>query len=423
MAATAAAKASRASRAGKAVGKLTALGVTKASKTGLYGDGGNLFLKVDERGNKSWIIRFTVDGRRRKVGLGAAHTVSLAEARQKAADARKLLQAGHDPVKARRAALAAARVANAKVLTFDQCAEKYIEAHRAGWKSNKHAAQWMATVKTYVSPVFGNLPVNDVDTGLVMRVLSPIWATKTETANRVRGRIESVLSWAKVHGYRSGENPAQWRGHLDQLLPARGKVSKVVHWSALPYDELPEFMAALRDQPGVAARALEFVIHTATRTSETLGATWSEIDLHKKLWIIPEDRMKAGREHRVPLSPAAFDVLEEMKELQASDYIFPGMKRGKSLSNMALLVLLRRMQRSDLTAHGFRSTFSDWVSEQTNFSSELAGMALSHMVGDKVEQAYRRGDMFDKRRALMDAWSAYCSAPDDKVVSLQDHRG
>ena len=396
-------------KAGKRVGKLTALGVASAKEPGLFGDGANLFLKVDERGNKSWIVRFVIAGRQRKLGLGATHTVSLAEAREKAAEARKLLQEGRDPVEARRAALAAARVANAKALTFDQCAERYIEAHRAGWKSDKHAAQWAATIKTYVSPTFGSLPVAEIDTGMVMQVLSPIWAKKSETANRVRGRIESVLSWAEVHAYRGGgKNPAQWRGHLDQLLPPRGKVRKVVHWSALPYAKLPQFMIALRDQPGVAARALEFAIHTATRTSETLNATWSEIDLDKKLWVIPEDRMKASREHRVPLSAAVLSILKEMNELRTSDYIFPGAKRGKSLSNMALLVLLSRMQRSDLTAHGFRSTFRDWVSEQTNFPSELAEMALSHMVGDKVEQAYRRGDMFEKRVALMDAWSSYC---------------
>ena len=412
-------------KAGKRVGKLTALGVASAKEPGLFGDGANLFLKVDERGNKSWIVRFAIAGRQRKLGLGATHTVSLAEARERAAEARKLLQEGRDPVEARRAALAAARVAKAKALTFDQCAERYIEAHRAGWKSDKHAAQWAATIKTYVSPTFGSLPVAEIDTGMVMQVLSPIWAKKSETANRVRGRIESVLSWAEVHAYRGGgKNPAQWRGHLDQLLPPRGKVRKVVHWSALPYAKLPQFMVALRDQPGVAARALEFAIHTATRTSETLNATWSEIDLDKKLWVIPEDRMKAGREHRVPLSAAVLSILKEMNELRTSDYIFPGAKRGKSLSNMAMLVLLSRMQRSDLTAHGFRSTFRDWVSEQTNFPSELAEMALSHMVGDKVEQAYRRGDMFEKRVALMDAWSSYCtSSPSgaNKVIPIRRH--
>jgi integrase len=411
-------------KAGKRFGKLTALGVANAKEPGLFGDGANLFLKVDERGNKSWIVRFAVGGRQRKLGLGPVHTVSLAEAREKAADARKLLQAGHDPVEAKRAAKAAARVASAKVLTFDQCAERYIEAHRAGWKSDKHAAQWMATIKTYVSPAFGSMPVKDIDTGMVMQVLSPIWAKKTETANRVRGRIESVLSWAKVHGYRSiGENPAQWRGHLDQLLPPHGKVRKVQHWSALPYAELPEFMVALRDQPGVAARALEFAIHTATRTSETLNAMWSEVDLDKKLWVIPENRMKAGREHRVPLSDAVLTILEEMKELRTSEYVFPGAKRNRPLSNMAMLVRLRRMRRDDLTAHGFRASFRTWAAERTNFQRETIEAALAHVIGDKTEEAYQRGDMFDKRRALMDAWSSYCTWPpaDDarKVVPIR----
>lgn len=395
---------------GKAVGKLTALGVARATRSGLFGDGANLYLKVDENGSKSWIFRYKTDGKARKLGLGATHTVSLADAREKAADARRLLLDGRDPVETKRTAKAAARLESAKALTFDQCAQRYIEGHAAGWRSAKHSAQWSATLTTYASPVFGSLPVKDIDTGLVMRVLSPIWAKKSETASRVRGRIESVLSWAKVHGYRSGENPATWRGHLDQLLPPRSKVRKVKHHAALAYGDVGSFMVDLRMRDAVAARALEFLIMTVTRTSETLNARWDEIDFANRMWTIPAERMKAGRDHRVPLSNAAIVVLDGLSAIRKSEYIFPGQKRHKPLSNMAMLVLLRRMNRGNLTAHGFRSSFRDWCAEQTNFPTEVAEMALAHAVGDKVEAAYRRGDLLDKRRALMDAWSAFCYA-------------
>ena len=334
--------------------------------------------------------------------------VSLAEARE----GRRSTQAharGSRPGRGAARSTAAARVANAKALTFDQCAGRYIEAHRAGWKSDKHAAQWAATVKTYVSPTFGSLPVAEIDTGMVMQVLSPIWAKKSETANRVRGRIESVFDWAEVRAYRGGgKNPAQWRGHLDQLLPATRQGAE----GGAPFRPALRRAAAVHDCASRSARASRrwrpgVCILTATRTSETLNATWSEIDLDKKSVGSSGRRMKAGREHRVPLSAArAFDPRGD-EELRTSDYIFPGAKRGRPLSNMALLVLLSRMQRCDLTAHGFRSTFRDWVGEQTNFASELAEVALAHMSATRWT-AYRRGDLFDKRVALMDAWSSYC---------------
>jgi integrase len=394
--------------AGKRIDMLSARYVEGVKKPGLFGDGGNLFLKVDERGNKSWIFKWQAYGKPEKMGLGALRTVSLAEARNKAEAARKLVHDGIDPRVARREAKQAVIVAEAKLKTFDECRDDYIEAHKAGWKNDKHAAQWKATLETYASSIFGSLPVKEVDTGLVMRVLSPIWASKNETAHRVRGRIESVLSWAKVHGYRRGGNPARWRGHIDQLLPKRSKVHKVEHHAALPYDEMPAFMRDLRKRDGVAALALEFAILTATRTSETLNAVYSEIDLKNKLWTIPAERMKGDREHRVPLSDRAVAIIEDMKTDKRGDFIFPGAKRGKPLSNMSMLTVLRRMKRGDLTSHGFRSSFRTWASERTNFQREIAEKALAHLVGDETERAYDRGDLFDKRRRLMNAWAAYC---------------
>lgn len=292
-------------------------------------------------------------------------------------------------------------------MTFDACAAAYIGAHETGWRNAKHRDQWRNTLSTYANPVFGSRPVQAIDVGLVMKALEPIWQTKPETASRLRGRIEAVLDWATVRGYRQGDNPARWRGHLDKLLPARNKIRSVEHHAALPYDETAEFLAMLRSQEGIGARALEFLILTAARTGEVIGAQRDEIDLDEKVWIVPAARMKAGREHRVPLSPAAVAVLERMKESCEGDFVFPGGRRNKPLSNMALLAVLRRMGRGDLTAHGFRSTFRDWAAERTNFPREVAEAALAHTVGDKVEAAYRRGDLFDKRRQLMEAWARF----------------
>jgi integrase len=391
--------------------KLTALAVKRQRKRGMYGDGHGLYLQVAAGGAKSWVLRYKINGKPHHLGLGPLHAVNLAQARLRAADARRLLLDGYDPIMARRAARAAARLAAAKTITFDEAAEAYITSHSAGWKNAKHADQWPATIRAYVSPVFGSLPVQAVDTGFVMRVLEPIWTTKPETASRLRGRIEAVLDWARVKGYRAGENPARWKGHLDHLLPARSKVRKIKHHAALPYAELNSFMADLRQQNGVAARALEFLILTATRTSETLNATWDEIDLGSATWTIPAERMKNAREHRVPLSDNVLALLKDMQAISPDGYLFPGRHGGKSLSNMSLLMMLRRMGRGDLTAHGFRSTFRVWCAEQTNFPSEVAEAALAHAVSDKVIEAYVRTTFFDRRRKLMDAWARFCNAP------------
>jgi integrase len=387
----------------------------------MHTDGGGLYLQVTNGGARTWIYRFMLNRRAREMGLGPLHTISLAEAREKARECRKLRLEGIDPIEARKAKRGEERLAAATAMTFQECAEAYIAAHKAGWKNPKHAAQWPSTLETYVYPMFGSLPVQAVDVGLVMKALEPIWQEKPETASRVRGRIESILDWAAARGFRKGENPARWRGHLDNLLPARSKVRKVEHHPALPYAEMGEFIAALREQGGVGARALEFLILTAARTGELIGARWDEFDLGANMWTIPTERMKAGKEHRVPLSGRALAIIEEMKAARVNDhpFVFPGGRQGRPLSNMAMLQLLRRMGRHGLTAHGFRSTFRDWAAEQTHFPTEVAEMALAHTVSDKVEAAYRRGDLVQKRRELMEAWARYCETrPGGNIIPL-----
>lgn len=399
-----------AGKAGRRVGKLAARFVETAAKPGLYGDGAGLYLKVGDGGTKSWIYRFALNGKPEKMGLGAAHTISLAEARERAEAARKLVLDGINPRDARRAAKAAAAAADARKINFDEARDQFIKAHEAGWKSAKHGAQWRATLSTYASPIIGKLPVSEIDVGLVVRIIEPIWIKKNETAHRVRGRIEAILDWARVRGYRNGENPARWKGNLDHLLPKRSKVRKVQHHSSLPYPEIPAFMRDLRGMYGVAALALELAILTATRTSEVLGAQWPEFDLDDRIWTIPAERMKGGKLHRVPLSERAIAIVEDMATDKRGEFVFPGAKRGKPLSDMALLSVLGRMGRDDLTTHGFRSTFRTWTAERTNFQREIAEVALAHDVGDETEQAYQRGDLLDKRRRLMVAWAKYCEA-------------
>jgi integrase len=364
-----------------------------------------------------------LDSRPREMGLEPVNVISLAEARKRAAECRRMRHDGIDPIEARRAQRDQKKLEAAKSMTFDACADAYIEAHQASWRNEKHRDQWRNTLNSYASPVFGSMPVQAVDVALVMKALEPIWKTKPETASRLRGRIEAVLDWAAVRGYRKGENPARWRGHLDKLLPARAKIQKVEHHAALPYDQIGEFSAALRGQEGIGARALEFLILTAARTGEIIGARWGEVDLEDKIWVVPETRMKAGREHRVPLSGAALTILKQMNEIRDGDFVFPGGKKAKPLSNMAMLAVLRRMGRNDLTAHGFRSTFRDWAAERTNFPREVVEMALAHTIESKVEAAYRRGDLFQKRRQLMEAWARYCaSGPGAEILEISGVR-
>jgi integrase len=391
--------------------KLTALRAKGAKAPGLYGDGKGLCLRVSEGAGKSWVLRYMLNGRAREMGIGSYSDYTLSEARERARQYRKLVKEGVDPIELRRERRGAVLTERAKTVTFREAAEAYIKAHQVGWRNPKHAKQWPATLEAYVYPIFGPLSVQTIDVGLVMRSIEPIWATKPETASRVRGRIESILDWATARGYRQGENPARWRGHLENLLPKKTKVRRVEHHAALPYTELPGFMAELRAQEGVAAHAFEFAILTVARTGEVIGARWSEINLDERLWTIPAERMKSGKEHRVPLCERAVELLKQMQKIREGEFVFPGGKARRPLSNMAFLMLLRRMGRGDLTAHGFRSTFSDWVTEKTNFPSEVREMALAHTVSDKVEAAYRRGDMLQKRRDLAAAWARYCSEP------------
>ncbi len=408
--------------------RLSALAVSRAKKRGMYPDGASLYLQVTTSGAKSWVYRYMLNGRPRYMGLGPLHTVTLADARVKALEARRLRLAGVDPIDARDDALGKARLEAVRSITFKDAAERYMTAHKAGWRNAKHAAQWRNTLESYVYPVFGSLPVQGVDVGLVMRVLEPIWGTKTETASRVRGRIESILDWASARGYRLGENPARWRGHLQNLLPRRAKVQKVEHLPALPYGEVGAFMVGLRRQQGTAASALEFLILTACRTGEVTGARWGELNIGEALWTVPAERVKSGRQHRVPLSPAALAIIQAMQKERATErddgFVFPGGKRGRPLSDAALWAALKRTGRSDLTVHGFRSTFRDWAAERTNYPREAAEMALGHAVSDKVEAAYRRGDLFEKRRRLMDEWARFCDVrvPAGKVVAIRNRK-
>ena len=389
----------------------------------MHADGGGLYLQVTASGAKSWIYRFSLNRRTREMGLGPLHTISLSDARAKAADCRRLRLAGVDPIEARKEGVTKARLEAARAISFKDATEAYIEMHRVGWRNVKHASQWSTTLETYVYPVLGSLPVQGVDVALVMKVLEPIWTTKTETASRVRGRIESVLDWASARGCRLGENPARWRGHLENLLPKRSKVRTIRHHAAMPYEAVGEFMASLQGQDGIAARALEFLVLTACRTGEVVGARWKEFDLDAAVWTVPAERIKAGKEHRVPLSARALSIVGDMQAARDSEdaFVFPGGKRGKALSNMALRLILKRMGRSDLTVHGFRSSFRDWAAERTNYSREVAEMALAHAISDKVDAAYRRGDLFEKRRRLMDEWARYCGATKaaGKVVPMR----
>lgn len=390
----------------------------KSAKPGRHADGGGLHLLVKESGARSWVYRFMLKSKARDIGLGAAagpDAISLGKARDKADALRLQVKAGLDPLAERHReaakALAAAQAAEIAGLTFNAVAEAHIAANEDHWRNAKHRQQWRNTLATYVYPVIGELPIADVGTAHVLKILEPIWKAKPETASRVRGRIETILDAAKARGYREGENPARWRGHIAQILPARTRLSRG-HHKAMPYGSVPAFMEKLHAREAVAALALEFAILTAARSGEVLGATWAEVDLDKAIWTVPAGRMKTGKEHRVPLSPLAAEILKEVQPLnkhdRANGTIFPSTKGGK-LSGMAMSMLLRRM-KLDVTVHGFRSAFRDWSAECTGYAHEVCEMALAHAIGNKAEAAYRRGDLFEKRRRLMADWAAYSAS-------------
>jgi len=393
------------------INKLSPRKISSLKKTGLYGDGMGLWLKVTKSGTKSWIFRYSRNKKTYDIGLGSILTVSLSDARNKALEYRQMIQAGNDPLRTKQAEEIKNKRANNELITFEQCSVQYIDAHKAGWKNAKHAQQWTNTIKTYVLPVIGYLPVQDIDTSLIMQVLTPIWTTKNETAGRIRGRVENILSWAAVHGYRSVDNPAQWKGHLENLLAKPSKIKIVSHHKALPYAKLNAFINILRCNTSISARALEFLILNATRTSELTGAEWSEFDFNAAIWTIPAIRMKSGKEHRIPLSSRSTDILNEMQNIKQSTFVFPGGKIGKSLSNAAMDKILQKTLGYDCTVHGFRSTFSDWAAECTNHPRDLCEMALAHTIKNKVEAAYRRGDMIEKRRVLAEDWQIFMETP------------
>ncbi len=395
--------------------RLTAKFVERVAAPGNYSDGGGLVLQVQERKNggvaKSWAVRYRAQtGRIREMGLGTLELVPLTIARDRALDARRKAHGGIDPIDERARLRTALRSDVSREMTFERCSIAYIDVHQASWKSETHKEQWARTLKMYAYPIFGGRPVRDIDQTDVFKALDPIWATKTETASRLRGRIEAILDWAKVRGYRDGDNPARWKGHMAKALPARTKIKPTKHFSALPYKELPSFMGELLSIESMGAKAFAFCILNVTRTSETLLAEKAEFDSEERLWTIPAVRMKAGKEHRVPVSDASIILMDAVRKLSDPDckYLFESTKKaGEHLSNMTFLTMLKRMKRRDLTAHGFRSTFRDWAAETTSYPREVAELALAHAIGDKVEAAYRRGDLLEKRRNLMNDWAEF----------------
>jgi integrase len=412
--------------------KLSAKQVMKATKSGFLLDGGGLYLQIaqyrqtsdtgrphrtSQKVSKSWIFRYRdrTTGKLRDIGLGRLLDLSLADARLKASEMRRMLLDGKDPKVEKAQHRIAAKVEAARIITFDEAASKCIADKKPSWRNEKHADQWTSTLATYASPVLGKVPVASIDLPLIRRVLDPIWTTKNETASRVRQRIESVLAWATVSGYRTGDNPARWRGHLDHILPKPSKVQAQEHHPALPYRKIAAFFLALQKQNGIAPAALEFLILTAARTSEVIMARWEEFDLERSLWTIPAERMKARKEHLVPLSPRAKEVVQNLAKAQLGPFVFPGLKVGAPLSNMAMIALLERMGCTDITVHGFRSTFRDWAGEQTSYPRELIEHALAHRLKDKAEAAYARSTLPERRRPLMEDWATYCRWQESKV--------
>jgi integrase len=383
--------------------RLTARAVATLKKPGRHADGGGLYLKIDKSGAKRWTFMWMRPGRQREAGLGSVKAVTLAKAREIAAGIRAHLAEDHDPIESRRAA----RAEKQGRKTFGDVADTFLEAKSLGLHNAKHRIQWRTTLETYAKPIW-HKPVDAIDTAAILEILKPIWETKPEQASRVRARIESILDAAQVQALRNADNPARWKGNLNKLLPPAKKLSKG-HYEAMPYAEIPGFMTRLREGDSITARALEFLILTASRTSEVLGAQLTEIDFTRQTWTVPASRMKAKREHRVPLAARAVEILKRLAEVRTGDFVFRGQRLDKPLSNMALEMVLRRMKAEGATVHGFRSSFRDWCGEETHFPREIAEAALAHVIGNAAEQAYRRGDALEKRRTLMDSWAEFLS--------------
>lgn len=408
---------------GRKAKELSAREVGLLKQAGMHAVGGvdGLYLQVKPPA-RTWVLRYTFADRRRDMGLGAFPEVSLAEARDEARKARTMLRQGVDPIEERRARRSAQKATAAAARTFAECARGYMDAKSAEWRNPKHRQQWENTLKQYAYPVVGDMLVRDVELAHVLKILEPIWKTKTETASRLRGRLESVLDWATVRGFRSGDNPARWRGHLDKLLPAPAKVAKVEHHEAMQLDKVPGFLSALRSKAGFGARALELLILTAARSGEIRGARWPEFNLDRGEWLIPGERMKAGKDHRVPLSAPAVKLLTSLPRIEGTDLVFPS-RKNTQLSDMTLLKVMRDMG-AEAVPHGFRSSFKDWAAERTSYPNEVSEMALAHAIGDKTEAAYRRGELFEKRRRLMEEWAKFCTrpAPPGEVVPIRRNR-
>ena len=370
---------------------------------GRHADGGTLYLSITPTGSKRWVFFYTLNKKQREMGLGGYPTVSLKVAREKAALARVQLSQGIDPLAEKAKAAAAVAKEEAKAPTFKDCVDQFLASMEPSWRNDKHRAQWRMTLDVYAQPLHDKQPA-EIQTEDVLKVLNPLWQKVPETASRLRGRIEMILDYAKAKGWRTGENVAAWRGHLKNVLPARKKLTRG-HHAAMDYKDVPAFVKELQDADSIGAQALEFLIHTAARSGEVMGATWPEIDLEAAIWTIPASRMKAGKEHRVPITGRALEIVKRLHENHQSEYVFPGVKKGKPLSNMAMEMVMRRMKRDQFTVHGFRSAFRDWAGDATSFPREVAEQALAHRVGDATEQAYRRNDALEKRRKMMDAWT------------------
>ena len=391
----------------KQINKLSVRGIKSQNKSGRYADGNGLYLQVGKSGAKSWLFRYMLDGKSREMGLGSIRIETLSQAREKAKHCKKLLKSGTDPIRDRQKHIAIEKADNKEMLSFQKCTEGYLKAHSASWRSARHAGIWLSSVKRFAYPIVGSIHVNKIERGHIMNILDPIWREKTDTASRLRGRLESILNWATVQEYRKGDNPARWRGYLDQLLPKPSEIHTVKHFAALPYREINAFMSKLKEREALSALALRLIILTACRSIEVREAEWSEFDLENATWTIPTERRKMKKEHVIPLCKEALDIIQSIPRAEDSVHLFTGPRSNKPMSDVVFKKLMERMKVTGITTHGFRSTFRDWAAEQTSFPREVIEDCLAHQLRDKTEAAYFRSNLLDKRRELMNKWADY----------------